>query len=128
MRPAARSGNVLPTALAVALVCTPVAAGDIARGKKLAEQHCARCHVIGDYNKYGGIGSTPSFQLLVNSFPDYRDRFETFFARRPHPSFLSIEGVGRPNPHLPSTAAPIRLPLSAVADLLAFAETLKRKR
>jgi len=101
---------------------------DVTRGKKLAEQHCARCHVIGDYNKYGGIGSTPSFQLLVKSFPDYRERFETFFVRRPHPSFIAIEGVGRPNPHLPPGAAPITLPHSAVADLLAFAETLKRKR
>lgn len=100
---------------------------DVARGKKLAEQHCARCHVIGDYNKYGGIASTPSFQLLVKSFPDYRQRFETFFVRRPHPSFLEIEGVGRPNPHLPAEASPISLPYSAIADLLAFAETLKRE-
>ena len=40
----------------------------------------------------GGIGSTPSFQLLANSFPDYKDRFETFNARRPHPVFVIIEG------------------------------------
>jgi mono/diheme cytochrome c family protein len=115
--------------LVTSLTCTPaVTAGDAARGRKLAELHCARCHVIGDFNKYGGIGSTPSFQLLVKSFPDYRARFETFFVRRPHPSFLSIEGVGRPNPHLPPNAAPIKLPFSAIADLLAFVETLKNKR
>lgn len=104
------------------------AAGDIKRGERLAQVHCARCHVIGDYNKYGGIGSTPSFQLLVNAFPDYKARFETFFARRPHPAFVSIEGAGRPNPHLPPNAAPIKLPFEAVADLLAFAETLRKRK
>lgn len=126
------SRHVGAVALAAAVIwlgcALPAACVDVARGRKLAEQHCARCHVIGDYNKYGGIGSTPSFQLLVKSFPDYRQRFETFFARRPHPSFIAIEGVGRPNPHLPPGAAPIKLPYSAIADLLAFAETLKRKR
>jgi mono/diheme cytochrome c family protein len=54
------------------------AEGDVAQGRKIAEQHCSRCHVIGDYNKYGGIGSTPSFQLLANQLPDYRARFEIF--------------------------------------------------
>jgi hypothetical protein len=75
-------------------VAVPAAAdGDVEAGRKVAEQHCARCHVVGGYNKYGGIGSTPSFQLLANSFPDYKDRFETFFARRPHPVFVIIEGT-----------------------------------
>ncbi len=31
-------------------------------GRKIAETHCARCHVVGDFNPMGGIGSTPSFQ------------------------------------------------------------------
>ncbi|MEM7750848.1 MAG: cytochrome c, partial [Pseudomonadota bacterium] len=51
--------------------------GNVENGRKISETHCARCHVIGDYNKFGGIGSTPSFQLLVKRRPDYAARFET---------------------------------------------------
>jgi mono/diheme cytochrome c family protein len=99
--------------------------GDVAQGRKIAEQHCSRCHVIGTYNKYGGIGSTPSFQLLANQFPDYRARFEIFFEEHPHPAFVTIEGYGRRMEHLPPNAAPVTLPLAAVADILAFVETLR---
>lgn len=112
--------------IALALSAEPAwAAGDAAQGRKIAEQHCSRCHVIGDYNKYGGIGSTPSFQLLANQFADYRTRFEIFYAEHPHPAFVTIEGYGRPMEHLPPNAAPVTLPLAAVADILAFVETLR---
>ncbi len=33
-----------------------------------------------------------TFQLLASSFPDYKNRFATFFARRPHPVFAIIQG------------------------------------
>ncbi len=99
--------------------------GNIVNGQKISETHCARCHVIGDYNKFGGIGSTPSFQLLVKRRPDYEARFETFFERPPHPAFVTIKGYGRRMEHLPANAAPVELPLSAVLDILAFAKTLK---
>lgn len=109
--------------------CQPSwAEGDIEEGRKVAELHCSRCHVIGDYNKYGGIGSTPSFQLLVNYLPDYIDRFETFFERRPHPNFVIIDGHERFMDHLPPNATPVKLPHRAVADVLAFVETLKKKK
>ena len=99
--------------------------GNVENGRKIAQTHCARCHVIGDYNKFGGIGSTPSFQLLVKRRPDYEARFETFFERPPHPAFVTIKGFGRRMEHLPANAAPVELPLAAVLDLLAFARTLK---
>ena len=99
--------------------------GSVENGRKIAETHCARCHVIGNYNKFGGIGSTPSFQLLVKRRPDYEARFETFFERPPHPAFVSIKGFGRRMEHLPANAAPVELPLSAVLDIVAFAKTLK---
>ncbi len=60
------------------------AEGDADAGRRLATTHCARCHVVGDHNKLGGIGSTPSFQLLARR-DDYRERFETFYARRSPP-------------------------------------------
>ena len=27
---------------------------NIAKGEKLAKKHCARCHVVGNFNKFGG--------------------------------------------------------------------------
>ena len=101
------------------------AEGSVENGRKIAQKHCARCHVIGDYNKFGGIGSTPSFQPLVKRRPDYEARFETFFGRPPHSAFVTIKGFGRRMEHLPANAAPVELPLAAVLDLLAFARTLK---
>lgn len=112
--------------LMLAVGCqSALADGDAANGRKLAEQHCSRCHIVGDFNKYGGIGSTPSFQSLANNFPDYKERFRTFFARNPHPSFVIIEGSVPPE--LPPNAAPVKLPLQAPADLLAFVEMLKTR-
>lgn len=129
--PAASAALAASVALSAVLWCTaaPAAAeGRIANGRKIAETHCARCHVIGDFNKYGGIGSTQSFQLLVKHRPDYRARFETFFERPPHPAFVTIDGFQRRMPELPVNAAPVSLPLAAINDILAFVETLKPAR
>jgi len=100
-------------------------AGDAARGRKIAEAHCARCHRLSDADKFGGIDSTPSFPMLVARRPDYRERFETFFERRPHPAWVRIAGVSRLPNDLPATAAPIELEAQGVADIVAYVETLK---
>jgi mono/diheme cytochrome c family protein len=102
--------------------------GNIGKGQKIAEKHCTRCHVVGSYNPGGGISSTPSFQLLVKRRPDYKERFATFYARRPHPAFLSIKGIGRIRPDLPPNAMPIELTQEDVLDVSAFIETLKPKK
>lgn len=102
--------------------------GDIGKGRKIAQQHCTRCHVVGDFNPGGGISSTPSFQLLVKRRPDYKERFQTFFVRRPHPAFLSIKGVGRIRPDLPPNAQPVELTEQDVRNVSAFIETLKPKK
>jgi mono/diheme cytochrome c family protein len=99
--------------------------GDIGKGRKIAQTHCSRCHVVGDFNPMGGISSTPSFQLLVKRRPDYRERFQTFFSRRPHPAFLSLKGVGRIRPDLPANAQPVELTEEDVKNMLAFIETLR---
>lgn len=122
-----RASMIIFAWLAIALSHDAMAA-DIARGKDISEQQCARCHVVGDFNPNGGISSTPSFQLLVKRRPDYRERFETFYARRPHPAFVIIEGVERLMPELPVNASPVTLPIEAVADIVAFVETLKPKQ
>jgi len=115
----------------IVLTCPPVALsqdkGDASAGRKTAAAHCTRCHVVGDINPRGGISSTPSFQLLVRRRPDYKDRFQSFFARRPHPAFLSLKGVGRMRPDLPPNAKPVELTEDDVANMLAYVETLRPK-
>lgn len=103
------------------------AANDIEDGRALAKLHCTRCHVVGDYNKFGGIGSTPSFQLLVNAFDDWRERFDTFHVRRPHLSFVRVKGFPYPDPKAyPPNATPVEINLDDVGAIRAFAETLKK--
>ncbi len=119
---------VLLIVAVAALAPVPGAADEAATGKALAERHCSRCHVIGDFNRFGGIGSTPSFQLLVDAFDDWQERFETFQARRPHPSFVRVTGFAYPDPDVfPPNATPVEIELSDIAAIRAFAETLKKK-
>lgn len=121
----------LSISLAAILMAGPAASaqeGDAAKGRTIAQQHCSRCHVVGDFNPTGGISSTPSFQMLVKRRPDYRERFQTFFARRPHPAFLTVRGVGRPMEHLPANAQPVEITQQDVFDVAAFVETLKPKK
>ena len=127
-------GRVLGAAAAAALACGSCSAwpctvsaseGDATRGRQIAQAHCSRCHRLSQADKLGGIDSTPSFPLLVARRPDWRERFATFFERRPHPAWVRIDGVSRLPDDLPATAAPIELEAQAVADIVAYAETLK---
>lgn len=104
----------------------PVSADEdaVARGRALATKHCAVCHVVGDFNKFGGIGSTPSFRLLAN-MRDGAERFESFFARRPHTSFVFLPDHEPPTA-LPVTVPPLKLGYDDVKAISAFAATLKR--
>ena len=94
-------------------------------GRKFAETHCARCQVVGDFNPMGGIGSTPSFQLLAKR-NDWLERFETFFERRPHPVFVRVPDVPRWT-KLPSHVKEFRVTPENIQDIIAFVETLRRK-
>jgi mono/diheme cytochrome c family protein len=98
------------------------AGGDAAAGRKISETHCARCHVIGDFNPMGGIGSTPSFQLLAKR-DDWLERFETFFERRPHPVFVRVPDVARWTT-LPSHVTEFEVTPANIDDIVAFVETL----
>lgn len=99
---------------------------DIDKGRLLAQKHCAVCHVVGKFNKFGGIGSTPSFQLLA-SLRDGVERFQSFYARRPHPSFIFLPDQ-QPPTKLPLNAPPIQLTYEQVDDIVGFAKTLKDPR
>ena len=50
-----------------------------AAGFELAKKYCARCHVIGEFNRLGGIGNTPSFPYMVKN-ADWQERFSSFSA------------------------------------------------
>jgi mono/diheme cytochrome c family protein len=64
-----------------------LADGNRVNGEALAKRLCARCHVIGDYNRMGGIDSTPSFPLMAKRPEIFAHRIPTFQKRRPHPQF-----------------------------------------
>ena len=119
--------RVLSSALVAGLVvaASPARAeGDPEKGRAIAEKHCSRCHVVGSYNPFGGIGSTPSFQLIAK-MPDYLERFQTFYARRPHPVFLNVPGVAKWS-KAPAYAAEFTITLEQVEDIVAFAKTLEK--
>ena len=108
------------------ILCTPAQAeGDADKGRRISMQHCTRCHVVGDANPHGGINSTPSFQLLARR-DDWRERFETFYARRPHPVFVRVPDVPRWT-DLPSPVEPFSVTLQDIEDVVSFIETLAPK-
>lgn len=98
--------------------------GDVSNGEVLAFTNCARCHEIGTRNLMKGLGSTPSFGLL-RGFPDWQERFSTFYLRAPHPAITQIEGVTPPfDPAHPPTIEPLYLTKEAVDDILTFVATV----
>ncbi len=111
--------------VALSWAAPAAAAGDADKGRKIAEKHCARCHVIGEFNKRGGIGSTPSFPGL-KYLDDWRDRFRTFYARPPHIAYIRVEGIAQPK-NLPNYAAKLTLTLDDTEDVFAYAETIPAK-
>ena len=105
-------------------------AGDTAlleKGERLVRQHCTRCHVVGDLNKYGGIGSTPSFGA-IKSLPDWQDRFAAFWSLLPHPSVVQVEGLSLERPKgLLATTKQIFLNMDDVDAIQAYVNTVPVK-
>lgn len=95
----------------------------VERGEKLANFHCARCHVIPGRSNMG-IGSTPSFKIMVKSeAADWRDKFEAFYSLAPHPAFVTIKEL-RTERSGPAIAAPIYLSFREIDDLMAYVDKL----
>ena len=94
--------------------------GDMVLGESASLSKCGRCHVVNESNKMNAIGSTPSFALM-RSFPDWQERFETFFILKPHPAFTQVEDVTEPFPdNLPSPIAPIEVTLEEIEAITAY--------
>ena len=97
------------------------------KGEVLVRQHCTRCHVVGDLNKYGGIGSTPSFGA-IKSLPDWQDRFAAFWSLLPHPSVVQVEGLSPERPKgLLATTKQIFLNMDDVDAIQAYVDTVPVK-
>lgn len=101
--------------------------GDAVLGEEIALRRCGRCHVISKKNRFGGIGSTPSFGAL-KTLPEWEARFQAFWTLNPHPSFTQIEGVTEPfDPQRPSPIAPLELTQEELEALMAFVMSIKPK-
>ena len=97
------------------------------KGEKLVRQHCTRCHVVGNLNKYGGIGSTPSFGAM-KSLSDWQDRFAAFWSLLPHPSVVQVEGLSPERPKgLLATTKQIFLDMDDVDAIQAYVDTVPVK-
>ena len=122
-------GSEAITGLLMAMVMAAAsgarAEGAAPAGEKLAIKYCSRCHVIGDYNRLGGIDSTPSFSGLARR-ADFAERLQTFYQRRPHPVFVRVPGMPRwSNAH--PYAAPFTVTYEQIDDLIAYMRTLRDK-
>lgn len=102
-------------------------AEDYAPGEKLTLVHCGRCHVVSERNRFGGIGSTPSFAAL-RAAEDWEDRFRAFYALNPHPAFSQVAGVTPPFvPERPSPIHPVELTPAEIETIIDFARTIAPK-
>lgn len=100
-------------------------AAEWAEGEKLTFINCGRCHVIGDHNRMGGIGSTPSF-AVIRTWDTWREKMESFYTLNPHPAFTQVEGVTAPFPqNRPSPIHPISLTVQQIDIIVEFARTIE---
>ena len=95
-------------------------------GFELSRQLCSRCHVIGEYNRMGGIGNSPSFTWMVKS-SDWRERFLTFYSRRPHPVFTRVPGYALWS-DAPPYYPPFEITLDEIDLIVAYVETLRNSQ
>lgn len=104
---------------------TEVIPGDARRGEELSLTHCGRCHVINETNRMAGLGSTPSFAALrANAI--WLERFQTFFARNPHPAFTQIEGITEPfDISRPPPIVPVEMTIEDLEAILAYVSRIK---
>ncbi len=122
----APNGDMMFSAVVSAKAEVPPAilTGDAVLGEKVSLKKCGRCHVVNESNRMKAIGSTPSFRLM-RTFPDWRERFETFFVLKPHPAFTQVAGVTKPfAQNQPSPIFPIEVTLEQIEAITAYVATV----
>lgn len=98
--------------------------GDPIAGETLSLKHCGRCHVINQSNRMDGMGQTPSFALL-RTFPDWQNRFSTFYVLNPHPSFSQIADITLPFAlNLPPAIVPLEITQDDLESIVAYVATI----
>lgn len=101
--------------------------GDVREGERLSYLHCGRCHVVSERNRFGGIGSTPSFGAL-RTIDGWLEKFMNFWALNPHPSFTQVAGITDPfDPTRPPHIAPVEITLAELEAIVAFAASITPK-
>lgn len=119
--------RALPAAVFLLGFTCPVAAvaDEWRDGEKLTMINCGRCHVIGERNRMGGIGSTPSF-MVIRAWENWEEKAKAFWTLNPHPAFTQVEGVTQPfADNRPSPIHPIELTLEEVDEIIAFMRTVE---
>ena len=97
---------------------------DTQAGERLSLVLCGRCHVVNDKNRMKAIGSTPSFAVL-RTLPGWIERFEAFYALKPHGAFTQVADVTPPfDPARPPPIAPVELTLGDLDAILAYVATV----
>lgn len=109
MTRAGRSLAVLAAAMGVLAALPARAGGDAEKGRRVAERVCARCHVVGESNRYGGIDSTPSFFTMAAKPQSYERRLAAFRSRPPH------------------RGQKLKVTDAEVEDLIVYVRTLRRR-
>ncbi len=117
---------LLSLILLMKFLINPILANDnlLIQGKLLIKEHCTRCHRVENFNKYGGIDSTPSFGA-IKTMSDWKNRFSVFWTLLPHPSFIKIEGVSEKRPEsLPAFSKEIVLTVDEVNAILKYVDII----
>lgn len=94
------------------------------RGLDLSLEHCARCHVVDERDRFAGISSSPSFKIMIEYLEDWEDRFATFMARNPHPAHMRLEGDDPRPAHLPVSIKEVILSLDEIEAILAYVDAM----
>ena len=92
---------------------------------EIAQEHCSRCHFVGNNNRYSSIETTPSF-FGLRAMKDWRIRFTEFYIRPPHPALVNILDVTERSKKLPAFVSEINLKLDQIGDLVSYLEQLKK--
>ena len=74
-------------------------------------------------NRMGGIGNAPSFQAIAQH-EDVRERFPTFYARRPYPVFVRFPGYAKWSNAVPYYPE-FKISQEEINALVAYAESLR---
>ena len=99
--------------------------GDAVRGKALSDKLCGRCHVVARDKQMNSIGSTPSFHVL-RAMRDWDRRFQSFYARNPHPAFTQVAEVTPPfHDERPPPIIPVEMTLDDLQAIMAYVSALE---